>query len=85
MSRLEENIGIIVASLPTIRPLFRRFAPMTRINSVEAKGTFTANQATAHARNPHVKALEEGSLALHPIGITKTTAFKVESDGGPGA
>ena len=58
---------------------------MARINSDAGKDTFTANltanRTATHARNPDVRALEEGSLPLHPVGITKTTAFRVESDG----
>ncbi len=58
---------------------------MARINSDAGKETFTANltanQPVSHARNPRVRALEEGSLPLHPVGITKTTTFSVDSDG----
>ncbi|KAL6714380.1 hypothetical protein ACLMJK_007803 [Lecanora helva] len=76
---LEENVGIIAATLPTIRPLFRR--SITRINSVDAaKDTFTARQPSTRARNAQVRALEEGNLPLYGVGITKTTSFSVASN-----
>ena len=81
ITRLEENIGIIAASLPTIRPLFRRFDPISRVSFDAAKNTFTANHMAIRTKKTTMRALEEGPLSLHPISVSKTTVFQVDSDG----
>lgn len=57
---------------------------MARIHSSRADDTFALKQNIAQAKTLNRSAassLEEGSLPLHPTGITKTTAFKVDRAG----
>lgn len=81
MLRLEENLGIIVASLPTILPLFRNLRPMARVHSFTADDTFALKENVRRAKTTNHgtrSLLEEGPLPLHQTGITKTTAFKID-------
>ncbi len=65
MCRLEENLGIIAASVFTIRLLFRRFRPITRIHSATADDRFARNGNFSQAKSKaHSSATLEGSVII---------------------
>ena len=84
MFRLEENLGIIVASVATILPLFQQFQPKARIHSSATDDTFALKRNVTKVKTTNhgtASSLEEGLLPLHPTAITKTTAFKIDRAG----
>lgn len=84
----ESGVGIIVASLATLRPLFRKFS--SRINTYRSRHTPTKQSANAFGANAHSASEEELELQERPSkssedrpnGISKTTFTSVEFEEG---
>ena len=71
------NLGIIAASIATLRPLFANLGPMVRVPSDTPRETYASDRP--FARN--LKASKAGrrltSILLDPMSITKTTDVEV--------
>ncbi|KAL8810003.1 MAG: hypothetical protein Q9200_002923 [Gallowayella weberi] len=77
---LEMNLGIIAASIATIRPLFVNLGPMVRITSNSSPGPDAMN--SPFFRN--AKATKAGEklrgILLSSMGSTKTTDVEFSQD-----
>lgn len=74
------NLGIIAASIATIRPLFANLGTMVRISSDNTGGPYSSNQPLV--RNP--KASKAGrnqtGILLSPMGTTKMADAEISQD-----
>lgn len=72
------NLGIIAATIATLRPLFVNIESMVRVSSDPARGPYASDRPLAWG---HAKAAKAGgkltNILLNPRGITKTTDFEV--------
>lgn len=86
----ESGVGIIVASLATLRPLFRKFS--SRMNTYRSRHTPTTTKHSTNALGANAPSASEEELELHerpskssednPNGINKTTFTSVEFEEG---
>ena len=74
------NLGIIAASIATLRPLFVNLEPMARITSDTARGPYTSNRLLVkHPKMSKIGTPLSGVM-LSPLGSTKSTDVEALKD-----
>ena len=74
------NLGIIAASIPTLRPLFANLEPMVRVASDTNQGLYASDRPFLRNLNKPKASSMLTDIPLNPIGITKTTGVDVSRD-----
>ncbi|KAL8952924.1 MAG: hypothetical protein Q9222_001183 [Ikaeria aurantiellina] len=77
---LEMNLGIVAASVATLRPLFSNLGPMVRVASDANQGQYASGQPFFRKASKAGSKLR--SIPLNPTGITKTTDIDVSRGSG---
>lgn len=78
--RLEMNLGIIAASIATLRPLFVNLGPMARRIPDNSRWPYASNRPFAKI-SKGAKAGSRGSgTLLSPMGSTKTNDLEASQD-----
>ncbi|KAL9102530.1 MAG: hypothetical protein Q9163_002339 [Psora crenata] len=76
---LEMNLGIIAASIATIRPLFVNLGPMVRVSSDNNGGPYSSSRPLVK-NSKASKAGRNLGIVLNPMGTTKTMDTEISQD-----
>ena len=79
-ARLEMNLGIIAASIATLRPLFVNLGPMVRVTSDTPRWPYASNQPFAKFAKASKTGTGLTGTLLSPMGSTKTNDLEAEQD-----
>ncbi|KAL8682688.1 MAG: hypothetical protein Q9186_001284 [Xanthomendoza sp. 1 TL-2023] len=77
---LEMNLGIVAASIATLRPLFVNLEPMVRIASDPTRGPNASNQPFVRRLGASMAGAKLRGILLSSMGSTKTTDVDVTQD-----
>lgn len=81
------NLGIIAASIATLRPLFANLGPMARFSSDPVRSPYALDRPLVKNAKASKAVRNLTDILLNPMGITKTTdveasqATRVASEG----
>ena len=71
------NLGIIAASIATLRPLFANLGPMIRVASDTPREPYASDQPFARNQKASKAGRKLTSILMDPMSITKTTDVDV--------
>ena len=74
------NLGIIAASVATLRPLFTNLGPIVRVPSDTTRGPYDSTQPFVRKSEAPKAGRKITDILLNPMGITKTTDVEVSQD-----
>ena len=72
------NLGIIAASIATLRPLFANLGSVVRVPSDTIRGPYSPDRPFLTHSNASGPGRKSKGIVLNPMGITKTTDFDIE-------
>ena len=78
--RLEMNLGIIAASIATIRPLFVNLGSMVRVASDPTREPYDSDRPFFRDPKASKASTKLRGILLNPTGITKTTDVEVSQE-----
>ena len=75
--RLEMNLGMIAASIATLRPLFASLGPMARVPSDPVRGPYASDRPLVGNSKASKAVRKLTDILLNPMGTTKTTDVEI--------
>ena len=74
------NLGIIAASIATLRPLFVNLGPMVQIGSDTTRGPYASDRLFAKKSKSSSAGTRLRGILLSPMGSTKTNEAEFSKD-----